>query len=189
MIWESADWKKPLLSSAKWLRSVRLSERTRESTYVRIEKEIFFGFYSIRKLFEALKVSDSTRTFMYDLAWYPNRKPVDHLNWHRLGELYDLDRPEEHIGFYKLDQFVSFGLLERTGSGEVVTSGRWTDWPYPQGAFSVPDGQLGDLTCPILSAEAQLDEKVNFHKHLAGAPLREEDPPAIEKLRDYIASQ
>lgn len=100
-----------------------------------------------------------------------------------------LRHPEEHIGFYKLDQFVSFGLLERTGSGEVVTSGRWTDWPYPQGAFSAPDGQLGPLTCPILSAEAQLDEKVNFHKHPAGAPLRDVDPPAIEKLRDYIASQ
>ena len=100
-----------------------------------------------------------------------------------------LRHPEEHIGFYKLDQFVSFGLLERTGSGEVVTSGRWTDWPYPQGAFSAPDGQLGDLTCPILSAEAQLDEKVNFHKHPAGALLRDVDPPAIEKLRDYIASQ
>ena len=101
----------------------------------------------------------------------------------------ELRHPEEHIGFYKLDQFVSFGLLEKTQSGDVVTSGRWTDWPYPQGAFSAPDGLLGDLSCPILSPEAQLDEKVNFHKHPAGAPLRDVDPPAIEKLREYIAGQ
>ena len=122
MIWESVDWKKPLLSSAKWLRSVRLSERTRESTYVRIEKEIFFGFYSIRKLFEALKVSDSTRTFMYDLAWYPNRKPVDHLNWHRLGELYDLDRPEEHIARLRAC------ALRATAFAVPARRGRYMKW-------------------------------------------------------------
>ena len=38
-------------------------------------------------------------------------------------------------------------------------------------------------------AEAQLDEKVNFHKHPADAPLRDVDSPAIEKLREYIADQ
>lgn len=95
--------------------------------------------------------------------------------------------PEEHIGFYKFDQYVSFGLLEKTQGGDVVTSGRWTDWPYPHGAFCAPDGRLGDFSCPILSAEAQLDEKVNFHKHPAGAPLRDVDLPAIERLRRYIA--
>ncbi len=97
--------------------------------------------------------------------------------------------PEEHIGFYKLDQYVSFGLLEKNHSGEVVTSGRWTDWPYPQGSFLAPEGRLGDISCPILSAEAQLDEKVNFHKHPAGAPPRDVDLPAIEILRDYISVQ
>ncbi len=97
--------------------------------------------------------------------------------------------PDEHIGFYGLDQYVSFGLLEKTQSGDVVTSGRWTDWPYPHGAFCAPEGRLGDLSCPILSAEAQLDEKVNFHKHPAGAPLRDVDLPAIQKLRKYIARQ
>lgn len=101
----------------------------------------------------------------------------------------DVRHPEEHIGFYKLDQYVSFGLLEKTRSGDVVTSGRWTDWPYPHGAFCAREGRLGDFSCPILSAEAQLDEKVNFHKHPAGAPLRDSDLPAIERLRRYIAGQ
>ena len=76
-----------------------------------------------------------------------------------------------------------------TQSGDVVTSGRWTDWPYPHEAFCAPERRLGDLSCPILSAEAQLDEKVNFHKHPAGAPLRDVDLPAIQKLRKYIARQ
>lgn len=43
--------------------------------------------------------------------------------------------PEEHIGFYKHDQYVSFGLLEKTQGGDVVTSGRWTDWPYRTAPF------------------------------------------------------
>ena len=30
---------------------------------------------------------------------------------------------------------------------------------------------------------------IHFHKHPAGAPLRDIDPPAIEKLREYIAGQ
>lgn len=90
MIWESGFWKDPLLVAAKWLRSVRLTDRTRESTFVRIEKEIFFGFYSIRKLFDTLKVSDSTKEVSYDLTWYPSVHSVDDLNWHHLDRLYDM---------------------------------------------------------------------------------------------------
>ncbi len=97
--------------------------------------------------------------------------------------------PEEHIGFRKHAQYVSFGLLEKTSSGDVVTSGRWTDWPYPQGSLSAPEGQLGDVVCPIVSAEAQLDEKLNFHKHPAGAPRRDVDIVAIAKLGEYLGSQ
>ena len=97
MIWESGYWKAPLLSAAKWLRAIRLSERTRESTYVRIEKEIFFGFYSIRKLFDTLKVSNSTKATTYKLTWFPNMKPVDDLNWHQLDKCYDMSTKHTEI--------------------------------------------------------------------------------------------
>ena len=96
--------------------------------------------------------------------------------------------PEEHTGFHKRGQYVGFGLLEETSSGHVVTSARWTDWPYPPGAFSAPPGRLGDLSCPIVSAEAQLDEKLNFHKHPAGAPRRDVDIVAVAKLREHLAT-
>ena len=36
----------------------------------------------------------------------------------------EVRHPDEHIGFCRLDQYVSFGLLEKTQSGDVVTSGR-----------------------------------------------------------------
>ena len=54
MIYDSFYWKEPLLQTANWLRRVRLSERTSERTYVRVEREVFVGFYSIRKLFDTL---------------------------------------------------------------------------------------------------------------------------------------
>ena len=57
---------------------------------MRIEREIFFGFYSVRKLLDSQTLSDSTKLLDFDLTWYPNKKSVDHFNWHRLDELYDL---------------------------------------------------------------------------------------------------
>ena len=92
MIWESSYWKEPLLDAATWLRRVRFRENTSERTHVRIEKEIFVGFYSIRKLLDTFTVSDSTKKVKYELEWCPNTKPVDDLNWHRIDELYDLER-------------------------------------------------------------------------------------------------
>lgn len=97
--------------------------------------------------------------------------------------------PEEHIGFYRHEQYVSFTLDEWNEKGQIVTSGRWRDWPYPDGSFSAPPGRIGDLACPIVSAEGQLDSRENFHKHPAGAPLRDVDFPAIQRLRDYIAGR
>jgi hypothetical protein len=92
MIWESSFWKEPLLGSANWLRKVRLTDRTTEKTFVRMEKELFLGFYSIRKLLDAKKVSTATETITFEMTWYPNTKHVDYLNRQRIDELYDLNK-------------------------------------------------------------------------------------------------
>ena len=108
MIWESSYWKEPLLASARWLLHVRLSERSSERTYVRIEREVFFGFYSIRKLLDSQKISDSTKLLSFDLRWHPNTKHVDHLNWHKLDKLYDLNvsRTETRDIRFLCNQFI-----------------------------------------------------------------------------------
>ena len=90
MIWESKYWKEPLLKSARYLQRLRLSDRTSERTFVRIEKEVFLGFYSIRKLLDTFKISDSTKAMKFEVAWHPNRLPVDYMNWHKIEENYDL---------------------------------------------------------------------------------------------------
>lgn len=92
MIWESCYWKEPLLESAKYLRRLRLTDRTTERTFVRIEKEIMLGFYSVRKLLDTFKVSDSSKKLKYDVFWHKNIRPVTYHNWHHIDELYDLEK-------------------------------------------------------------------------------------------------
>lgn len=92
MIFESQYWKEPLLESARWLSKLRLSEGSRESTYVRLEKELMIGFYSVRKLIETIKVSDSTKDIKFNIEWHKNIKNVDWLNHAFLHENYDLTK-------------------------------------------------------------------------------------------------
>lgn len=105
---ESVHWKNQLLSAAKWLRSVKLSECSGSTTYFRVEKEIFLGFYSIRKLFDTYKVSDAAKAVAYELTWYRNTKPVSHLNWHKVDECYNLstEHTETRDIRYLCNQFI-----------------------------------------------------------------------------------
>ena len=90
MIWESSDWKEPLLESASRLQILSKSNEIDGSEFVQIEKDVFIGFYAIRKLIDTAKISDSTKSFNVHLKCFPNLKPVDYMNWHKIDELYDL---------------------------------------------------------------------------------------------------
>ena len=91
MIWESRPWKTQLLRSTRRLRRIRRKGRSTEEALFVVEREVFVGCYVVRKLFDTLKVSDSTKELECDVTCYPNVKPVTDFNWHRLDELYDLD--------------------------------------------------------------------------------------------------
>jgi hypothetical protein len=97
MIYESSYWKEPLLKTARWLVGVRLSERTRERTYVRIERELFVSFYAIRKLFDTLKISDQVKKATTELEWHPNRRAVHHMNCEHLDLLYDFNTSKKEV--------------------------------------------------------------------------------------------
>ena len=90
MIHESLYWKAPLLRSANWLEHLRFDEKTEERALVRVERELFIGFYSIRKLLETFKLSVSTKSLVFHLQWSPCIKMVDYFNAHRIDELFDL---------------------------------------------------------------------------------------------------
>ncbi|MCM2283486.1 MAG: hypothetical protein NDI81_01835 [Desulfobacula sp.] len=46
----------------------------RDRSFFAVEKEIFLGFYSIRKLIESNKVSDSVKNKIYQVHEFPNKE-------------------------------------------------------------------------------------------------------------------
>jgi hypothetical protein len=91
MISESYFWKQPLLEMAERLASLKSSGDLSEGHLIQIERDIFLGFYSVRKLFEApAKVTDAARAMKIPLIWHPNRRVVNWRNNHKIDELYDL---------------------------------------------------------------------------------------------------
>lgn len=95
MIAESYYWKKPLLAGAKVIRKYMDAEDISEAQFARIEREIFIGFYAIRKLLEATgKVSAETRVMTVALKRYEKRTGQPIVDWYNrseIWELYDLD--------------------------------------------------------------------------------------------------
>ena len=113
MIWDSVEWKENLLSTANWLSRVRLTENTRESTYVRVEREILIGAYSVRKLLDTVKVKDSTKRTRMSIDKYENKARVNHLNMHKIAEIYDLTsiHSEERNLRFICDRFIHSYVL------------------------------------------------------------------------------
>ncbi len=93
MISVSRYWKTPLLRAATWLQRLRVEEETSEKSLMRVEREIFIGFYAIRKLISTFKLSISTKQISVTLESFPaiQGEIVDYFNRHNFEELFDLD--------------------------------------------------------------------------------------------------
>jgi hypothetical protein len=89
MIWESHHWKEPLIESAAAFEDFAQHTELSEEDLVKVEKDVFIGFYSIRKLMDTMTISDSTKNLKLVLAWHPNVKKVHEWNSHHLDELYN----------------------------------------------------------------------------------------------------
>jgi hypothetical protein len=119
VIYESRYWKEPLVRAASWLQKLRLEEATIERSLVRVERELFVGFYSIRKLLDTFKVSQPTRKLKFELEWAPSIGRVDYMNWHRLEELYDFERMQAECFRRRrprTERWLAYSL-RRTGPG------------------------------------------------------------------------
>lgn len=94
MIWESCYWKDDLLRTALRLRRRQFQRRWSEVSLANVEKDLFIGFYSVRKLMDANKLSDTTLSMSISITEYSRlEKSVTRMNRHRLDELYDLESP------------------------------------------------------------------------------------------------
>ncbi|MGV7094627.1 hypothetical protein [Desulfovibrio sp. QI0434] len=96
MIWESYYWKRDLLNTVFWLKRTKekfttIEGEIDEKLSVKLEQKIFIGFYSIRKLLETKKFSKQIHSCKIPIQYFSNVKNVNHLNWHKIEELFDLD--------------------------------------------------------------------------------------------------
>jgi hypothetical protein len=91
VIFESSYWKDDLLKIAKRFYKRIYQIRWYERSLVNVEKDIFVGFYIVRKLIEAGKLSTLTENLKVNLVEYKSTgKTVTRYNRHKIEELYDL---------------------------------------------------------------------------------------------------
>jgi hypothetical protein len=103
MIWESHYWKDDLLKIAKRLDKRNYQKKWLQSSLAKIEQDVMLGFYIVRKLREAKKLSDSIADLQLNLKAYPSRgNEVTRRNWFDFEELYDFSKPNgqtRYLGF------------------------------------------------------------------------------------------
>lgn len=93
MIYQSGYWRDHLARQARFLRDKQSQARWTEASFARLEREVMIGFYSIRKLAEARKITTKVFEQPVELLHYEaNGKAVGLLNWHRLDELYHVTK-------------------------------------------------------------------------------------------------
>lgn len=89
MIWESGPWKEELLRLARTLERRRFQKRWSPASQACLEREVFIGFFTVRKLMEAHKLTDAVAEQQVPLTKYrfvPDAR-VTLRNWHKVDEL------------------------------------------------------------------------------------------------------
>jgi hypothetical protein len=96
VIWESRFWKDDLLKAAKSIRGRMQQRRWPDVSSARCEQTIMIAFYSIRKLIEAQKLSDSILSTGVPVTIYPKkmRAKVHYYNRYDIDRCFNLNRGE-----------------------------------------------------------------------------------------------
>lgn len=95
MIHESSYWKNYLLKLASTLERRLIQTRWGDKNLFVVEREIFLGFYAIRKLIESKKISDSVTLRKHKLKEFPYSGNPESLFTHMSESEYDLTGGEE----------------------------------------------------------------------------------------------
>lgn len=92
MIHESYYWRKELIKiSRKIQKKIKVQKNWSNSKYAKLEKNLMLGFYIIRKLMEANKLTNKLGSSKFQLKEYKNSSVnITLLNNHRFYENYDL---------------------------------------------------------------------------------------------------
>jgi hypothetical protein len=189
MIWESRDWKEYLLKTALNLSKRIHQKRWTERSFFLFEREIFFAFYSVRKLIEAKKLSDYVVEAKISLQAFKSMGlPVTRFNRDGINELYDLQNPSsESIKLKDIcNQFIHsyifvpcFGesneldgiifcsdhtrkhRVFKLAIADLIEALKMVDSDYPSSGHYVFDEKLGDYQVVNLSRDdPDFDTKV-----------------------------
>lgn len=98
MIWESHYWKEDLARLADRLRKKARQRRWPERSLAKLEQGIFIGFYAVRKLLEARKLSEREikRLISADSFSYTGKQQITLLNWNtKLHEAFNFEKPKK----------------------------------------------------------------------------------------------
>ena len=82
------------------------------------------------------------------------------------------------LGEYRVD-LVYFSV---SADNHVARCGRLCSVQWPPDSFEFYIGGIGNVRCPVVSPYALLTDKMNYHLHPSGAPLREKDQMDIKWL-------
>jgi hypothetical protein len=115
MIYESYYWKNELYKNYKCLVNFKKLKRIRDESFGKMEKAIMMSAYIIRKLNDAEKIPSDFITESIKLKkCKTNTKIIDHMNWHRIDENYQLKNGtvENHNWNFIFNQLIhSFTFL------------------------------------------------------------------------------
>ena len=124
MIWDSNPWKHDLFKGAACLARLTVQQKPlTDRQRVSIERRLFLGFYAIRKLLEAHKLTDGCSNQVVSVKVYPpTGKAITYFNWHKSDEHFDFDSPSSAAWTLEklCHQFVHsyiFHVLERETAG------------------------------------------------------------------------
>lgn len=98
MIWESHYWKEDLARLADRLRKRAQQRQWSERSLAKLEKDVFIGFYAVRKLLEAKKLSEreANRVIPADSFCNTGRQRITLLNWNtKFAEAFDFEKPKK----------------------------------------------------------------------------------------------
>ena len=196
MIWESGDWKDDLLKTALKLSRRIHQKRWSERSFFLFEKEIFFAFYSIRKLIEAKKLSDYVVEAKIPLQSFKTRGlAVTRYNRDRLDELYNIqDTLSESIKLKDIcNQFIhsyifvpSFGELN-----ELESIFFCSDYTRKDKIFKLA---IVDLIAAlkIVGSDYPSSARYDFDKKLGDykvVNLSRDDPDFEAKVRTFLCQE
>lgn len=115
MMTESRYWKDELLKISARLRNFVPLDKMTDNDLGGLEKDLLIGFYSVRKLMEAVtKITDQTKAATLEVVSYPNTGPVTYLSRNDLSRIYNLGRPnrESRDAWFVSNLFIHSYILD-----------------------------------------------------------------------------